>query len=68
MMTRDLIVETAQVLPGLLPDGTPMGKFCIETANLGNLEWTMSPRQALMVAGRLEEYASFYVGPKVRKR
>ena len=64
-----LIVDSADVIPGLLPDGTPMGKFVVDTANMGTLEWMMSPRQARSVASILEGYASAYLVPyKKRKR
>jgi hypothetical protein len=56
-MTHNLVIEHVEVIPGALPDGTRMGKFLIETANLGNLEWMLTPRQALTVAMALEDYA-----------
>ncbi|MEB3023922.1 hypothetical protein [[Mycobacterium] crassicus] len=62
MQPHDLIVDAADVIPGLLPDGTPMGRFCIETANLGELHWMLSPRQALLVAARLEAFGVNYSG------
>lgn len=54
---HQLIIEDIEVAPGVLPDGTHMGKFTISTANLGDLEWMLTPRQAGMVAGVLDEYA-----------
>jgi hypothetical protein len=42
-MTHNLIIEQIEVVPGILPDGTHVGKFLIETANLGNLEWILTP-------------------------
>jgi hypothetical protein len=52
-----LIVESAHVIPGELPDGTRVGMFLLETANYGNLEWMLTPRQAYTVAMRLADYA-----------
>jgi hypothetical protein len=56
-MTQNLIIEQIEVIPGILPDGTHVGKFLIETANLGNLEWMLTPRQAYRVAMELVDYA-----------
>ena len=52
-MTHNLIIEHIEVIPGVLPDGTAVGKFVIETANLGILEWMLTPRQAMRVAAEL---------------
>jgi hypothetical protein len=51
-----LIVESARVIPGALPDGTRVGMFLLETANYGNLEWMLTPRQAMVVAMQLVDY------------
>jgi hypothetical protein len=45
------------VIPGAAPDGTLIGMFLIETANIGDLQWMLSPRQAMKVAAALAEYA-----------
>jgi hypothetical protein len=68
MKTRSIIVDRAGVIPGVLPDGTPMGKFIIESTNLGDIEWMMSPRQAAFLAESLGEYAALYLTPKRRRR
>jgi hypothetical protein len=52
-----LIVEGVNVIPGAAPDGTLIGMFLIETANIGDLQWMLSPRQAMKVAAALAEYA-----------
>ena len=56
--TRTIIVDTVEMIPGKTPDGTLVGKFHIETSNLGNLDWYLTLRQALVVAQRLTEYAA----------
>lgn len=52
-----LIVESARVIPGELPDGTLVGMFLLEAANYGHLEWMLTPRQAYRVAMELVDYA-----------
>ena len=52
-----LTVKSARVSPGELPDGTLVGMFLLETANFGNLEWMLTPRQAYRVAMELVDYA-----------
>ena len=61
-------MESAEVIPGVLPDGTPIGKFYLQTANLGDIEWFLSPRQAQMVADELGTYARLAVIPPRRRR
>lgn len=57
-MRHNLIVDAIQVVPGALPDGTAMVRFRVETANLGTLDWFLSRRQAMTVAGELEEFGT----------
>ena len=56
-MAQRLSVRQIDVIPGILPNGSSAAKFLIETANLGSLEWMLTPRQALTIATELTEYA-----------
>ena len=58
---RRIIVDTVRVIDGVLPDGTQMGKFLIESANMGDIEWMLTPRQAHHLADILAGYASNYL-------
>jgi hypothetical protein len=56
-MAQKLSVRQIDLIPGILPNGTRAGKLVIDTTNLGELEWILTPRQALRMATELTEYA-----------
>lgn len=51
-------MDSIDVVPGSLPDGTRLAMFKIATANLGELQWMLSQRQALTVASQLEAFGT----------
>jgi hypothetical protein len=60
LMSRRMIVESVEVMPGMMPNGTAKCKVSLGTANAGMVEWLMSPRQAREFARNLNEYARTY--------
>ena len=59
-MSRRMIVESVEVMPGTMPNGTANCKVSLGTANAGMVEWLMSPRQAREFARNLNKYTRTY--------